>query len=99
MAIRLTEQADGVVLGVKVVPGASRDRIAGEYDGLLKITVAKAPQHGAANAAVVELLAKQLAIPRQQIVVVQGHTNPRKTLKIQGVTADALRQAIEQCLR
>ncbi len=32
--LNLTETADGVLIPVKVVPGASRDRIAGVLDGL-----------------------------------------------------------------
>ena len=50
--IQLSQQGDDVLLPVKVVPKSSRDKIVGELDGALKITVAAAPEKGAANDAV-----------------------------------------------
>jgi uncharacterized protein (TIGR00251 family) len=90
LMIRLTSQPDGITFAVKVVPGASRDKIAGEYDGGLKVTVARPPQDGAANAAVIALLAKQLGISKDQIQITRGHTNPRKTVKVTGLSIEDL---------
>ena len=90
MAIKFS-QADGwVTFAVKVVPGASRDRIAGEYDGGLKVTVAKAASEGAANRAVIDLLARELGLAKNQVEIVRGHSNPRKTVRVLGIGADEL---------
>jgi hypothetical protein len=92
--INLHEDSEGVLLPVKVVPGASRTRLMGEWDGRLKIAVAAAPQKGAANQAVCKLLAELLATRKQNVHVVQGQSTPLKTLRIKGVTADACRRAL-----
>jgi hypothetical protein len=88
--IHLTAQSTGITFAVKVVPGASRDKIAGEYDGGLKVTVARPPQDGAANLAVIALLAKHLGISKDKIEITRGHTNPRKTVQVSGITAEEL---------
>lgn len=79
--------AGGVELTVKVVPGASRDRIAGPLGDALKIQVSAPPEKGKANAAVIALLSRALAIPSKQIRVTHGETSPRKTLRIAGLDA------------
>ena len=92
--IQLTEQAHDVLMLVKVVPKASRDRIAGELDGALKVTVSAAPERGAANKAVCKLIATKLGIRTQQVTVDAGHASPRKTLRIAGVSVKKVRNAL-----
>lgn len=86
--LNATQQGTDVLLDVKVVPKSSRDRIVGELDGALKVAVSAAPERGAANEAVRKLMAKSLGIRVQQVTVEAGHTNPRKTLRITGVTVE-----------
>ena len=87
MAIKLVENQNGsVTLRIKVVTGASRDRIVGPLGQELKIAVSKPPQDGAANAAVVGLLARELGIPKGHIQILRGHTNPHKEISIAGLT-------------
>lgn len=80
-----SDQPASVLLRVKVVPGASRSKIAGLLGDRVKIAVAAAPEDGKANEALCELLAKTLSLPRRNVAVTQGHTQPRKTLLIQGI--------------
>jgi uncharacterized protein len=87
-----------VLLRVKVVPGASRSKIAGLLGDRVKIAVAAAPEAGKANEALCELLAKTLSLPRRNVTVVHGHTQPRKTLLIQGVDATMLISALTEAL-
>jgi uncharacterized protein len=82
---------------VKVIPGASRDRIVGKYGDAIKVQVAAAPERGRANDAVIALFAKTLAIKPSQIQIIAGHTNPRKTLQITG-PADVLAAKITDLL-
>jgi len=79
----------GVELTVKVVPGASRDRVAGVLGDALKIQVAAPPERGKANAAVIGLLADILGLPEHHVVIVRGATNPRKTVRLVGVSPQA----------
>ncbi|NLE60572.1 MAG: DUF167 domain-containing protein [Planctomycetes bacterium] len=88
--IQLSQQGDDVLLPVKVVPKSSRDKIVGELDGALKITVAAAPEKGAANDAVCKLLAKALGLRASQVTVETGHGSPRKTIRISGVSLDTV---------
>lgn len=80
--------AGGAEVRVKVVPGASRDRIAGVLGDALKVQVAAAPERGKANAAVEALIADALGVARSAVTVVSGPTQPRKTIRVDGLTAD-----------
>ncbi len=90
MAIAMRQEKDGLRLPVKVVPGASRDRIMGELGGALKIAVRKPPEAGAANQAVIRLLADALDLPRHSLDILRGHTQPRKEIRVRGITGQAL---------
>ncbi len=84
----------GVEIAVKVVPGASRDRVADCLGDALKIQVAAPPEKGKANKAVEALLAKALGTRTSDVNVVGGLTSPRKVVRITGTTADAIRTAL-----
>ena len=90
--IKLATKKGGVLLPVKVVPGASRTRYMGELNGRAKFAVAAPPEKGKANAALIAFLAKQLGLRRQDITLTQGATSGCKTLHVAGVTADDLRR-------
>ncbi|RJP33179.1 MAG: DUF167 domain-containing protein [Phycisphaerales bacterium] len=92
--ILVTEQNGVVRLDVKVVPGASRDRLMGEWNGRARIAVTAPPEQGRANAAVERLLARALGVRRRDVKVVQGLTTPLKTVEISGVPADQVREAL-----
>ncbi|NLX15096.1 MAG: DUF167 domain-containing protein [Phycisphaerales bacterium] len=86
--LNITSQGGDVLLPVKVVPNASRDRIVGELDGSLKVSVAVPPERGAANSAVCKLIARALGLRVAQVRVETGATSPRKTLRIFGTTPE-----------
>jgi uncharacterized protein (TIGR00251 family) len=79
---------DGVEITVKVVPGASRDRIMGLLGDALKIQVSAPPERGKANVAVSQLLAAALDVSARSVSVVSGTTSPRKVLLVRGCTID-----------
>lgn len=78
---------DGMELAVLVQPRASRTRVVGEHDGLLKIQLAAPPVDGEANAALLEFLAKQLGVPRRQVTLAAGDASRRKRVKVAGIDA------------
>ncbi len=82
--IRVTAHAGGANFAVKVVPGASRDRVMGALGDALKITVSKPPSGGDANRAVIALLAKHLDLQKAQIQIVRGQTSARKEILVTG---------------
>ena len=70
------------ILHVKVVPGSSRNRIAGRYGDAIKVQVSAPPEKGKANAAVIEVLAEALGVRPAQITLTGGQTQPRKTFQV-----------------
>ncbi len=80
---------------MKVVPGASRTRYQGEWDGMARIAVAAPPEKGKANTALTEFLAKLLGVRKTEVQVIRGQTATIKTIRIEGVTAEAVNAALQ----
>ncbi len=87
----LRPHAEGTILPVKVVPGASRDRIAGVLGDALKVQTSAPPEKGKANAAVAAALAKALSLDRKSVELLSGPASPRKEFLLRGVTPEEVR--------
>ena len=75
------------LLAVKVTPRSAKPGIGGWRSGAdgreqLEVTVAEAPSDGAANEAVVKLLAKALGISRAEVKIVSGAASRHKRIAI-----------------
>ena len=81
-AVRAGHESGAVLIDVKVVPGARRQRVVGWLGDRLKIAVSAPPEAGKANAAVCALVAKTLGVGRRDVEVVAGQTSPAKTLRV-----------------
>jgi uncharacterized protein len=77
----------GLILDVRVIPRAARSQIAGRRGDALLIRLNAPPVDGAANAALIELFAQALGIPRRNIEIVSGHRSRTKRVRITGVTS------------
>lgn len=86
----LREVPGALELAVRVQPRASRTRVVGEHDGMLKIQLAAPPVDGEANAALLEFLAKELGVPRRQVTLAAGDTSRRKRVRVEGLGAAAV---------
>ncbi len=91
----VTAEENAVLLLVKVVAGASRTRLLGEWDGRAKVAVAAPAEKGRANKAVIAFLAELLAVRTSDITLVAGHTSSLKTIRIERVTGDVVRAALQ----
>ena len=80
-----------LTLSVKVVPGSTRDRVAGRYGDGVKVQVSAPPEAGKANAAVVNVLAEALGVKAAQVQLVRGHGTPKKVVSIEGIEPAALK--------
>jgi len=80
-----------MIVDVRVIPRAKTTEFAGTRDGAILIRVSAPPAGGAANDAVIDLLAERLRIPRRQIRIVSGATSRRKRLDIAGVSPEQIR--------
>jgi hypothetical protein len=84
-----------VTIDILVQPRASRAKIGPMHDGRIKIAVTAPPVDGEANAAVIELLAKRLGVPRSSVEVIAGASSRRKTIRIANVTEQQLAELLE----
>lgn len=94
--------AAGLVVRVRLMPKASREAIEGTeptaYGPALKVRVRSPPEDGAANAALVHLLAGWLGVPRSSVTLVAGQKSRVKSLAVAGDPA-ALAERIGALLR
>ncbi len=90
----IREVAGGVEIDVAVVPRASRSRVVGIHGDRVKLQLAAPPVDGAANEELVALFAEVLGVPRRAIAIVRGDTSKRKTVRIDGGDADAIRRRL-----
>ena len=81
---------DGVLMPVRVIPRATRTLLADWRDGRLLVRLTAAPVEGAANAALIRLLAKELRVRRGAVRIVTGERAREKSVLFEGVTAEQL---------
>lgn len=67
-----------VVLDISVSPNAKKTELVGWHDGALRVRLAAPPVDGAANEALRKWLAKELAIPQNQVELLRGASGRRK---------------------
>jgi len=87
---RYTESDGAITFAVRVVPRASRSRVAGEHDGALRVRVAAPPVEGAANAELVRTLARALAVPARAVEITAGRHSNIKQVRASGVGPERL---------
>ena len=92
--LALRDIPGGVVVPVKVVPGASRDRVVGVLGGSLKVATSAAAEKGRANAAVAKLLAVALHVDARSVELVAGAAAPRKEFRVTGLSASEVVQRL-----
>jgi uncharacterized protein len=83
--IEITESEGVIRFLVRVQPRASRDAIAGEIAGALKIRLTAPPLDNRANESLRRFLAAQLNIPISAVRIAAGERSRTKTIEIQGV--------------
>ena len=93
--ISIRDAEDGAILAVKVVPGASRDRVVGTLGEALKVATSAPPEKGKANAAVAAILAKAFGLDRRAVELAGGASNPRKEFLLRGLSAEEARRRLE----
>ena len=93
--IDISEKDGNVTFTVRVVPRASKTEIVGEIGGAVKVRVASPPVDGAANAELVKLLAKTFGVAKSDVEIVSGQTSKTKQIRINGATAEQLRNALD----
>ena len=100
MSVPWAAATGGLTLAVRLTPKGGRDAIDGVEqmaDGraVLKVRVAAPPSEGAANEALVRLIAKAVGVPPRDVAVTAGATARIKRLTVAG-DAGSLIAALEK---
>ena len=91
----LTPARDGILLNLRVSPGAKRTSIEGPYGGsALKLRVASPPVDGKANAEVESFLAEFLGVRGSNVAVIRGTSSRVKVVLVRGIEAATAREIL-----
>ena len=90
-ALAIDERDGRAHFGVRLIPRASRNAVAGVREGVLHIRVTAAPVDGAANRALAELLSKTLRVGVTMVRIESGATSSRKRLSVPRAALERLR--------
>ena len=93
----VSERAGGtaaVRFAVRVQPRSSRPGVDGMLGNAVRIRVSAPPVDGAANEAVVDVLAKALGVARSAVAIVGGAASRSKVVEVSGLTAAGVRDRL-----
>ncbi len=82
------------VLDVEVKVRASENRVVGFRGPVLQVAIAAPPVDGAANQALVNLLAKRLSLPKRCVEIVGGARSRRKRVRLRGLSLEAVKRKV-----
>ena len=83
----------GVRIQVQVQPRASRTEVVGPHGDAIKIRLAAPPVDGAANQALIRLVASALHVPRSAVTVRVGPAARRKVVDVVGTSVEEVARA------
>jgi uncharacterized protein (TIGR00251 family) len=96
--IAVTAHALGAVLPVWAKAGARFNAMDEVREGALVVSVTAPPEDGKANAAIVDVLAQNLNLPRSRFQVVSGAGSRQKRILVEGIRPEDLVARIEAVL-
>jgi len=76
---------NNLTLRIKVEPRSSKSEIVGPYGDGIKVKLTSPPVDGKANKELIELLSKELKIPRKNIEIISGQSSKNKVVRIIGL--------------
>ncbi len=85
---------NGVIVRVRVRPKASKNAVSAEPGRRVRIAVTAPPEDGAANKAVVKLLAKTVGVPKSAVKITHGGKGRDKTLSLDGTDVETVRRML-----
>ena len=88
--LEIQERGGVAIFPVRVQPRASKDEIAGEMGGALKVRLRAPAVEDRANEALVEFLAELLKTPKSAVRILSGDRSRTKRIEIRGVTSQQI---------
>ena len=74
-----------MILEVKIVPQSRENAVVEFKEGVLKIKIKGTPVKGKVNENLIKFLAEILGVPKAQIRIISGLTNPKKRIEVIGL--------------
>jgi hypothetical protein len=87
MAFTVTPRGAGVRFALHVQPRAKKPGIDGTHGDALRVRVHAPPVEGAANEAVVAVLAAALGVPARAVHIAAGQSGRQKLVDVDGIDA------------
>ena len=93
--------ADGgdAVFSVRVVPGASSDKVCGVSEGCLRVRVAAPPHDGRANKRLLKFLSKTLGIPAGRLEIASGEKARIKNIRVKNIDKASIEKKLAALCR
>ena len=79
-----------VRFAVRLTPRSAVERVEGVVDGALRVRVMAPAVEGAANTALIRVVADELGIARSDVRIVAGATSRRKLVVVDGIAVEAV---------
>ncbi len=96
-AFKTSPDGKSVLVKLHIQPRSSKEAVSGDWNGeAVKINLNAPPVDGKANAALIKFLAGILKTPRGMISIVRGESSHNKTVCIQNMSADAIKNILER---
>jgi uncharacterized protein len=92
--IDLQEKGGAVTFRVRVQPRASRDGVAGEHNGAIKLRVSAPPVDGKANEACRRLIAGLVGVSPSAVEIISGESSKDKLVRVHNVSAERIRRLL-----
>jgi uncharacterized protein (TIGR00251 family) len=96
--LTIKETNAGVQFAIRVIPGASKNEVAGIQDGALKLKLTAPPVEGKANRACVVFLAGLLGVRRSALAITAGEKSRKKTVSVDGMGRSELEARLKGLL-
>ncbi len=87
---------DGCIIGVKLKPGASREKVVSVGADEAIIAVTAPPVDGKANESLIKLLAQKLDRPKSSISIRRGAASRMKLVVIAGMTKTEVMERLKK---
>src|SRR5215468_6374509 len=84
--LHIQERDGTATFSVRVQPRASKDEIAGEMGGALKVRLRAPAVENRANEALIQFLAQLLKTPKSAVRILSGDRSRTKRIEVRGVT-------------
>lgn len=86
------------VLSIRVIPRAKRSAITGMRDGAWVVRLQAPPVEGAANDALMALLAATLGVPKRAVSIVSGETSRQKRVRVAGMDTATAQELLHRVI-